>query len=92
MESHRDGQNVGHFLRTMWTVLLALRSSEPPLFIGSPMLLHVNSYLWRVRVVIYRRPTTNRIHHVHQVVEAPAPRWTFEAGMREAAQEALAVL
>jgi hypothetical protein len=26
------------------------------------------------------------------LLEAAAPRWTFEAGMREAAQEALAVL
>jgi hypothetical protein len=33
-------------------------------------------------VVIYER----------QVVEAPAPRWTFEADMREATREALAIL
>jgi hypothetical protein len=31
-------------------------------------------------------------NHICQVVEAPEPRWTFEAGMREAAHEALAVL
>jgi hypothetical protein len=43
-------------------------------------------------VVIYERPTTNRIYHIRQVVEAPALRWMFEAGMREAAREALAVL
>jgi hypothetical protein len=48
--------------------------------------------LWRVRVVIYERPTTDRILRIRQVVEAPAPRWTFEAGMREAVHEALAVL
>jgi hypothetical protein len=35
---------------------------------------------------------TDRIHHIHQVVEAPTPRWTFEGGMREVAQEALAVM
>jgi hypothetical protein len=35
---------------------------------------------------------TDQIHRICQVVEAPAPRWTFEAGMREAASEALAVL
>jgi hypothetical protein len=73
-------------------VLLALGSSEPPLFIGTLRLLHGNSYLWHVRVVIYERPTTNRIHRIHQVVKAPTPRWTFEAGMREAACEALAIL
>jgi hypothetical protein len=43
-------------------------------------------------VVIYERPTTDRIWRIHQVVEASTPRWTFEAGMREAAHEALAVL
>jgi hypothetical protein len=76
-------------LKTLRTVLLALGSSEPPLF---PRLLRGNSYLWRVHVVIYERPTTDRVWRIRHVVEAPAPRWTFEAGMREAAREALAVL
>jgi hypothetical protein len=91
-ESHSDGQDAGYFPRTLRTVLLVLGSSEPPLFIGIPRLLHGNSYLWHVRVVIYERPTTDRIWCIRQVVEAPAPRWTFEAGMREAAREALVVL
>jgi hypothetical protein len=43
-------------------------------------------------VVIYERPTTDRIWRIRQVVEAPAPWWTFEVGMREAAREALAIL
>jgi hypothetical protein len=89
MESHSDGQDAGYFLRTLQTVLLALGSSEPPLFIGTSRMLRGNLYLWRVCVVIYERPMTNRIH---QVVEAPAPRWTFDAGMREAAREALVIL
>jgi hypothetical protein len=92
MESHSDGQEVGYFPRTLWTMLLALGSSEPPLFIGIPRLLRGNSYLWHVCVVIYERSTTDHIRHICQVVEAPAPRWTFEAGMKEAAREALAVL
>jgi hypothetical protein len=91
-ESHSDGQDAGYFSRTLQTVLLALGSSEPPLFIGTLRLLRGNSYLWRVRVVIYERPTTDHIRCIRQVVEAPAPRWTFEAGMREAAREELAVL
>jgi hypothetical protein len=91
-ESHSDGQDGGYFPRTLWTVLLALGSSEPPLFIGTPRLLRGNSYLWCVRVVIYERATTDHIRCIRQVVEAPAPRWTFEAGMREAAREALAIL
>jgi hypothetical protein len=90
-ESYSDGQDAGYFPRTLRTVLLALGSSEPPLFIRTPRLLRGNSYLWRVCVVIYERPTTDHIRHNRQVVEAPAPRWTFEAGMREAAHEALLV-
>jgi hypothetical protein len=91
-EFHSDSQNAGYFSRILWTVLLALGSSEPPLFIGLPRLLHGNSYLWRVHVVIYERPTTDRICRIRQVVEAPAPSWTFEAGMRETTREALAVM
>jgi hypothetical protein len=82
-ESHRDGQHVGYFLRTLRTLLLVLGYSESPLFIRTPRLLRGNSYLWHVRVIIYERPTTNRIHRIHQVVEASTPRSTFEGGMRE---------
>jgi hypothetical protein len=74
MESHSDGHNAGYFPMTLWTVLLALGSSEPPLFIGTLRLLRGNSYLWHVRVVIYECPTTDRIRRICQVVEAPAPR------------------
>jgi hypothetical protein len=91
-ESHSDGQDAVYFSRTLRTVLLALGSSEPLLFIGTPRLPRGNSYLWRVCMVIYERPMTDCIHRIHQVVEAPAPRWTFEADMREAAREALVVL
>jgi hypothetical protein len=92
MESHSDGQNAGYFLRTLRIMLLALGYSEPPLFIGVLRLLCRNSYLWHVRVIIYERPTTDRIRRIHRIVEATTPRWTFEGGMREAAQEALALL
>jgi hypothetical protein len=91
-ESHSDGQNTGYFPRTLWTMLLALGYSEPSLFIGVLRLRGGNSYVWHVRVIIYERPTTNHIHHIHHVVEATTPRWMFEGGMREAAREALALL
>jgi hypothetical protein len=68
-ESHSDGQNAGYFPRTLRTVLLALGYGEPPLFIGVLRLLHGNSYLWRVWVIIYKRPTTDRIHRIRHVVE-----------------------
>jgi hypothetical protein len=92
MESHSDGQSAGYFLRTLRTVLLVLGYSEPPLFIGVLRLLRGNSYLWRVRVIIYERPTTDHIHRIRHVIEATTPRWTFEGGMREATREALALL
>jgi hypothetical protein len=91
-ESQSDGQNAGYFPRTLRTVLLALGYSEPPLFVYVPRLLRGNSYLWHVRVIIYERPTTDHICRICHVVEATTPRWTFEGGMREAAQEALALL
>jgi hypothetical protein len=91
-ESHSDGQDAGYIPWTLRTVHVALGSSEPPLFIETPRLLRGNTYLWHIRVVIYERPMTDRIRHIRQVVEAPAPRWTFEVGMREAAHEALAIL
>jgi hypothetical protein len=31
MESHSDGQDIGYFPRTLWTMILALGSSEPAL-------------------------------------------------------------
>jgi hypothetical protein len=65
MESHSDALNAGYFPRTLHTMLLVLGYNEPPLFIGTPRLLHGNSYLWHVRVVIYERPTTNRIYHIY---------------------------
>jgi hypothetical protein len=84
-ESHIDGQNVGYFPRTLWTVLLGLGYSEPPLFVGVSRLLHENSYLWCVCVIIYERPMTDHIHCIRHVVEATTPRRTFEGGMRETA-------
>jgi hypothetical protein len=35
-ESHTDGQRAGYFPRTLWTLLLMLEYSEPPLFVGKP--------------------------------------------------------
>jgi hypothetical protein len=91
-KSHSDGQNASYCLMTLRIVLLVFGYSEPLLFIITPRMLHGNSYLWHVRVVIYERSMNDCIHRIHQVVEAYTPRWTFEAGMREAAREVFAVL
>jgi hypothetical protein len=64
---------------------LTLGYSEPPLFVSALRLLHGNSYLWCVCVIIYERATINHIHCIRHVVEASTLRWTFEGGMREAA-------
>jgi hypothetical protein len=85
MESHSDGKRAGYFPRTLRTPLLSLGYSEPPLFIGTLRLLHGNSYIWRVCVIIYGRPTTDHICLIRQVVEASTPRLMFEGGIREAA-------
>jgi hypothetical protein len=84
-ESYSKGQRAGYFSRTLWTLLLALGYSEPPLFVGVQRLLRGNSYLWRVHVIIYERPTTDHICRIRHMVEASTLRWTFEGGMREAA-------
>jgi hypothetical protein len=73
-ESHSNGQNAGYFPRTLRTVLLALGYSEPPLFVGVLRLLHRNSYLWHVCVIIYERSMTDHIRHIHHVVEATTSR------------------
>jgi hypothetical protein len=91
-ESYSDGQHAGYFSMTLRTLPLALGYSEPPLFIGTPRLLHGNLYLWCVCMIIYEMPTTDHTRHICQVIEASTPRWTFEGGMREAAQENLVVL
>jgi hypothetical protein len=65
METHSDGQHAGYFPRILWTLLLALGYSEPPLFIGILRLLHGNSYLWRVCLIIYEWLTTDHIRRIH---------------------------
>jgi hypothetical protein len=45
-----------------------------------------------VWVIVYKRRVTDHICRIHQAVEATTLRWTFEGGMREAAQDALALL
>jgi hypothetical protein len=92
MESHSDGQRDGYFPRTLRTLLMSLRYSETPLFIGVPRMLRGNSYLWRVRVIIYDRLTTDNIRRICHMVETTTSRWTFEGGMREATREVVSLL
>jgi hypothetical protein len=43
-------------------------------------------------VVIYEKSTTDRICHTHQVIEAAAPRMSFNAGIVDAAQQTFVAL
>jgi hypothetical protein len=91
-ESHSNGQLAGYFPRTLRTLLQSLGYGEPPLFIGTSWLLRGTTYLWHVHVVLYERSTIDRVRRIRRVIEAAAPRWTFEGGIRNAARQALAVL
>jgi hypothetical protein len=91
-EFHSDGQHAGYFPRNLQTLLSSLGFGEPPLFIDTTRLLHGNSYMWHVCVIIYERAMTDHICRIRQVIEASTPSWTFEGGMRDVVREALAIL
>jgi hypothetical protein len=61
-ESHSDGQLAGYFSRILRTLLLSLGYGEPLLFVRTLRLPRGNTYPWHVRVVIYDRSMTDRIH------------------------------
>jgi hypothetical protein len=82
-ESHNNGMFAWYFLRTLRMLLLLLGYGEPLLFVETSRLL---------QVIMYERSTTNHVHHICQVIEPAAPRWTFERGIWDAAQEALVML
>jgi hypothetical protein len=91
-ETHNDGQLTGYFPSSLWLLLQSLGYGKPSLFIRTLRLLRRNTYLWHVQVVLYQTLTTDRICRIRQVIEAAAPRWTFEGGIRDAARQALAAL
>jgi hypothetical protein len=60
-ESHSDGQHADYFPRTLRMLLRLLGYGKPPLFVGAPMFLRGDTYLWHVQVVIYEKSTIDRI-------------------------------
>jgi hypothetical protein len=84
MESHIDGQNVGYFLRSLRTVLLALGSSESPLFIRTHTF---GVYMWwsmrGLRLIISAASTKwlGLLHQGGRLRQAwerhPKERWLF---------------
>jgi hypothetical protein len=91
-DSHNDGRRASYLLRTLQTLHLSLGFDKPTLFVGTPRLFCGNSYLWHVRVIIYERHMTGRICLIRLLIEASTLRSMFEGGMKDDAQEALAIL
>jgi hypothetical protein len=44
--------------------------------------------MWKVHVVLYEKPTTDGIRHIHRIHHASTPRATFNAGIQDAVREA----
>lgn len=84
--SYSDGRHAGYFPRTLSYLLSSLEYHEAPLYIGTPTLLRGSVYVWRVQVVQYETTTTDRIRRVRRTYEASTPRFTFEAGIQDAAR------
>jgi hypothetical protein len=91
-ESYSDGRHVGYFPRTLGELLRSLGYHAALLYVGMSTLLRGSTFVWNVHVVLYERATTDRIRRTSQIHEATAPRATFEAGIRDAARQALTVL
>jgi hypothetical protein len=89
-ESHSDGQLARYFPKTMWKLLRSVGYGELLIFVRTPRLLQGTTYLWNVWVVMYEKLTTDRICCIHQVIKSAASRMSFEAGIRDAACQALA--
>jgi hypothetical protein len=48
--------------------------------------------MWEVHVVLYEKPMIDGIHHIQRIHHASAPRATFNAGIWDAAHQALMAL
>jgi hypothetical protein len=59
-----------------------------PLYFGKQTTLRSKGNMWEVHVVLYEKPMTDKICHIHRIHHASAPRATFNAGIWDAAREA----
>jgi hypothetical protein len=91
-EFYSDGQLAGYFARTLWYLLQGLGYHDAPLFKGVRVPLGDRGYSWTVEVTMFEKPSADDLRRVRRVHTATAPRATFEAGIEDAARQALAVL
>jgi hypothetical protein len=91
-EAHYDGKNVGYFLRTLKRMLSVFGYHNAPLYLGKQTPLRSKGYMWEMHVVLYEKPMTDRICHTHRIHHASAPRANSNAGIRDAAHQALMAL
>ena len=66
--------------------------SQPPSLHWSEDTTEEKGYSWKVQVTPYEKCIADDVHRIHRIHEATAPRATFEAGMEDAARQALALL
>jgi hypothetical protein len=86
MESYSDEYLAQYFLRILWKLLRSLGYGKLLLFNRILSLLQGTTYLWNIWMVMYEKSTTNHICRTQQVIDAAAPRMSFEAGIRDAAR------
>jgi hypothetical protein len=63
-----------------------------PLYLGKQTPLRSKGYMWEMHVVLYEKPMTDRICHTHRIHHASAPRANSNAGIWDAAHQALMAL
>ena len=92
LEAHSSGLHAGYFPKTLWYLLQGLGYHDAPLYIGTRTPLRGRGYMWRVHVILYEKATDDGMRRTRRIHYATAPRATFDAGIRDAARQALAVL
>jgi hypothetical protein len=73
-------------------MLLVFGYHDAPLYFGKQNPLQSRGYMWKVHVVLYEKPTTDGIYRILHIHHASTPRATFNAGIWDAACQAMIAL
>jgi hypothetical protein len=90
--AHNNGKNARYFPRTLKWMLSVFGCHDAPFYFGKQTPLQSRGYMWEVHVVLYEKPTTDRICRIHHIHHACAPRATFNAGILDVACQAMMAL
>ena len=90
IKAHSSGLHAGYLPNALEYMLRGLGYDDTPIYFGERTPLRHSGYAWRVRVVIFKKPEEEYVSIERATYYAPAPRATFEDGIRDAAREALA--